>query len=1295
MQDKRMKEKEKLCKLYYNEIVKYLNKLESDYKNGRISYEEHFKKESRFLKGRSEKWWYDYLRQCVVKLRNGEDCRVESPRRESKLPVNLIVIFVAIFGIILASQYTGFVTFGSEFVAKDVDLAFVNSTIHDISLDHNPVSLKVSGSYSGKGSFRLYLEDNGNRLLIADNSATGNNLITGNIVANITENATTTTQETTIGETTTSILENVTTTVLEETSTTVIQNTTTSIFQNTTTSIIENTTTTSDTTSTILQNATTSTTTSILQAITFSDACIETCILTNVSSTIKLIAIIEDGSLTINKISYSYLTDIQQAIVSGNVTVNESIKQLPAEIGKPVTWSKEVYIKNEENTVITKSITVDIPDIADNIKIDGQNITTISSGNITYTINTNLQPAEELIKNITYDTPAPTVSEEVINDGKKIVVSSDIHYENIKASTTVNEMQDKTWNVYWVRNNSKISLSTTRLDTNNNGLTDKVEWIIPGLSSQTFEVLAESSTKAFYSNLDSMKPSLMFLPANASDQLGESVALGNINGDAFSDIIIGAITAEKALSGSGAVYIFYGKKYNTSKTFNLDTQSANVTIYGAGANDFLGGFISTGDVNGDGKDDIAMGASGETTIYILYGANYTNGAIIDLSSLSANLSIINGGDSFGTRYIDMGDENGDGKDDILMGCNLCDPGGRSNAGQVFLIYGKAYTHGKIINIGTQGANVTISGQSLSDQLGSSVALGDMDGDGKKEIMVGAHQAEQATTGNVGIVYIFYGRDYTSPKAFDFSVIPFANISIFGNNTVSGNLGNALASKDINGDNKDEVIMTAPGVSTTGTNSGSAYILYGKDYGNGAKINLSVAGVNMNITISGLASTFLGDSVAVGDYNNDGKNDTIIGAQNFNPGSLTNAGAAFLLYGKNYTTPRLFNLASVSANFTVYGANASDKLASDGALAIGDINNDGAKDILVGALDASPMGGQDGIAYVIWGGERAPNLATTPIVNDTTPVVNKVLNCTTGLYTDPDSDPLYKNFFKWYRSNVEIQFNTTSKLDLNSQAEEVGDNIICSQKASDGYFNTSWKNSTTIKVATSPSVSFINVPSGGNTVSFPKRTAEIITPDPLTLDLKDSVTIPIRIKNNIDIPLRGISLYAKSDTPDLSFTFTQDKIQVLNSGQEITVNMIVESHSTPGSYSIDIGINVTQPKYSDITKLYVTLVDRGIFNKTIIVTRVAFAKDLFKENPECLELDELLVRAQNELDLNNFEKARELTEEAVRGCKDLVTSEFPATTQRPANRTNMIFIISLMAIIIAVITVYYFLKLKKS
>ena len=72
-----------------------------------------------------------------------------------------------------------------------------------------------------------------------------------------------------------------------------------------------------------------------------------------------------------------------------------------------------------------------------------------------------------------------------------------------------------------------------------------------------------------------------------------------------------------------------------------------------------------------------------------------------------------------------------------------------------------------------------------------------------------------------------------------------------------------------------------------------------------------------------------------------------------------------------------------------------------------------------------------------------------------------------------------------------------------------------------------------------------------------------------------------------------------------------------------------------------------------------------------------------------------MRAQNELDLNNFEKARELTEEAVRGCKDLVTSEFPATTQRPANRTNMIFIISLMAIIIAVITVYYFLKLKKS
>ena len=70
------------------------------------------------------------------------------------------------------------------------------------------------------------------------------------------------------------------------------------------------------------------------------------------------------------------------------------------------------------------------------------------------------------------------------------------------------------------------------------------------------------------------------------------------------------------------------------------------------------------------------------------------------------------------------------------------------------------------------------------------------------------------------------------------------------------------------------------------------------------------------------------------------------------------------------------------------------------------------------------------------------------------------------------------------------------------------------------------------------------------------------------------------------------------------------------------------------------------------------------------------------------------RKQNELDLNNLEKARQLTEEAVRGCKDLVTSEVPASTQRPINRTNMIFIISLMAIIIAIVTTYYFLRPKK-
>jgi len=573
------------------------------------------------------------------------------------------------------------------------------------------------------------------------------------------------------------------------------------------------------------------------------------------------------------------------------------------------------------------------------------------------------------------------------------------------------------------------------------------------------------------------------------------------------------------------------------------------------------------------------------------------------------------------------------------------------------------------------ANITIKGANQSDNLGNELTSGDINNDGIADIIIGASDADPS-----GEVYVIYGANYANEKVFDLDLVK-ANITIKGVSG-SGGVGQSIYSQDVNNDGIKDILMG--GLDNINVIYGSA------NYANEKVFDLNVVSANISLISENDIDKLI--TVASGDINADGIKD-IIGGQTIATGPSGLGRRVYVIYGSaSYGTSKTFDLSSVSANITIKGEDLSDSLGD--FVAVGDVTNDTIDDIIIGDIlgDRPGSGGQGnaGKVYLFHGNERPPILQGNNTVNDTTPNQEVPLLCVTGFYEDADTDSLFRNYWKWYRNDILIEVIegntfTRQQLNLTDVTEAIGDLIRCSQKVSDGYLNSSWYNSTAA-IIQAPITNIIERGRGGST-SFGRRTADIITPAPITLISEDVVNAPLIIKNNRNIPLRRIKITASSPTSDIVLTFDQDTIDLIPPGGEQIINLLLESFSTPGTYAITINISVDQPKFEDSTLLYIDLVERGIFNKTIIVNRITFSKDLFKENPECLELQELLDQAEIAINNNEFDKARELTEVAIRGCRDLVTSQVDIGLQQPSLiNARIIYIISGFSALLIIILI---------
>ncbi len=508
-------------------------------------------------------------------------------------------------------------------------------------------------------------------------------------------------------------------------------------------------------------------------------------------------------------------------------------------------------------------------------------------------------------------------------------------------------------------------------------------------------------------------PVLRIYGQNPTDYLGSEngngIAFGDINGDGYDDVIIGAYVADPRLpqaTDTGIIYVVYGGASvpNTVVNLNFLLQRRRTTqVYGDDPRDSAGYSVASGDINGDGFDDILIGALfadriGETSAttefdtgkaYVIYGSTNRPGQIIDLSKNAGtygetrilgrsgmpSAGSFTPGDLAGWS-IGSGDINADGYDDVIVGARAADPLSRPDAGEVYVVYGGASIEGTTVDLrSTPSVNrlVRIQGGQAGGFLGWSVASGDANGDGYDDLFIGAYAATPSVgNATAGITYVVYGSaSLTALIDLAPLSIPSTVTQIYGANS-RDYLGWSMGSGDVNADGYDDLIIGAVGYDrvVTDPNSGGAYVVYGKSDLPGRVINLSAFNSSTAVLIQGrLQSDQAGWSVAAGDADGDGLDDVILGSISSDGPAGEDAGRLTLVYGWRMAGTALVDLLQVTGTVRVTGENAVD-LMGYGAESGADMDRDGYADFAGSAIygdNPSLFNDNDsGAAYVVFG-----------------------------------------------------------------------------------------------------------------------------------------------------------------------------------------------------------------------------------------------------------------------------------------------------------------------------------------
>jgi hypothetical protein len=464
-----------------------------------------------------------------------------------------------------------------------------------------------------------------------------------------------------------------------------------------------------------------------------------------------------------------------------------------------------------------------------------------------------------------------------------------------------------------------------------------------------------------------------------------SIAAGDVNGDGHPDIIAGAPGADGPADGRpdcGEAYVIFGPA-DEDGTIDLAQNEQDVTILGADESDHLAFSAAAGDVNGDGIDDILLGAAGADgpanarpqagEAYVVFGSRSLE-PTIDLALRQQDLTL------FGAEKEDRlgisattGDVNGDGSEDILVGVFLGDgpDNARYQGGEAYLVLGGP-SLGGTRDVAQGEYDLAVIAAEADDQLGYAVATGDLNSDGIGDLILGAFRADgpDNARNDTGEVHVIFGsRDVGG--AIDLASTP-ADLTVAGARA-EDDLGAAVASGDFNGDGVADLLIGAPMADGPGgarDRAGAAYVFLGSPSLRGS---LDVDRGEQNVTIVGAdPGDRLGVAVAGGDVDGDGLDDVIVGAEGGDgpENDRERAGEAYVILG-SASSAATVDTALTRPSATIIGEETRDDFGR--RVAAADWDGDGRADVLATTRGVGPgvpgESGRGGRAYAISIGQR--------------------------------------------------------------------------------------------------------------------------------------------------------------------------------------------------------------------------------------------------------------------------------------------------------------------------------------